>query len=561
MKSSITTDDRTIRSTSNSSIGGQSGFGIAVALRMVWTAPIALALLTHQVFGQDGTLVTERIGDVPMVNSTSVESVNDPSIILAPTSNSSLPIQQPQTLEYGVRAGSQPVMDEVTPCAQCEEQPVAAKPQDTKPKVDPCATSHKPVFFDNDFSYLDGDGYSGNCLGDSLKNLGRCGNVDVGGQLRFRYHAERGMGQQAGATRFQDTDNNFLLTRLRLYTDVKMTENIRFFCEGIYADVLTANPEYIPRIIDRNYGDFLNLFFDVKLTDNTAVRIGRQELIYGAQRLVSPLDWANTRRNFEGVKVMSKYENLKVDAFWTQLVPPIADELDKGDERRQFWGTYSSYTGLENATIDLYYLGLDDNLGGRLYNTFGSRLLANKGDWLYELEGMAQTGNVRATGQVISSYAFTSGLGRKMPDMPWSPVVWAYYDYASGDSPGGSYSEFNDLFPLAHKYLGFIDAVLRRNVSSPNVQMVLSPTKRLKLLTWYQNFQSAKQDSPILSVGGTPAQDLTVTDFGNELDFLAVFNATARTEILAGYSHLWAGEKILSGIDADFFYLQCQTNF
>jgi len=91
--------------------------------------------------------------------------------------------------------------------------------------------------------------------------------------------------------------------------------------------------------------------------------------------------------------------------------------------------------------------------------------------------------------------------------------------------------------------------------------MSLSPTKRLSLLLWYHNFNAAERNDNVRSLGGTPVQDPTVTDFGNELDFVANFKATARTSILAGYSHLWAGDKIIGGEDADFFYLQWQTNF
>jgi len=96
---------------------------------------------------------------------------------------------------------------------------------------------------------------------------------------------------------FNDTDNDFSLARLRLYANYEINDRFRFFAEGIFAEV-AANDEYIPRGIDRNRGDFLNLFLDVKLPNlfDTNVRVGRQELSFGDQRLISPLDWANVRR-------------------------------------------------------------------------------------------------------------------------------------------------------------------------------------------------------------------------------------------------------------------------
>jgi hypothetical protein len=35
------------------------------------------------------------------------------------------------------------------------------------------------------------------------------------------------------------------------------------------------------------------------------VRVGRQELLYGSQRLISTLDWANTRRTFQGENLLA----------------------------------------------------------------------------------------------------------------------------------------------------------------------------------------------------------------------------------------------------------------
>ena len=97
----------------------------------------------------------------------------------------------------------------------------------------PCATSHKDVFYNNDFSYLKDPCYHGHCLGDCLKLMplgadARWGTLDIGGQLRLRYHHERGMGQQAGTTRFDPTTNDFLLSRVRLYSNWQVSDCVRF---------------------------------------------------------------------------------------------------------------------------------------------------------------------------------------------------------------------------------------------------------------------------------------------------------------------------------------------
>ena len=452
-------------------------------------------------------------------------------------------------------------------CVACGCAKKAAKPN-------PCATSHKGVFYANDFSYLKDPAYQGCCLGDSLKLLpvgecGQWGTLDIGGQMRLRYHHEVGMGQNPGTTRFQNTSNDFLLSRLRLYTNWQLSDNLRVYVEGIYAGLGAAQDDYIPRTIDENYGDLLNCFVDAKLTDSTTARIGRQELIYGNQRLVSPLDWANTRRTFEGVKLMYKNDDWAVDGFYTHFVPVRPNAFDEADYGQAFYGMYGVYNGLENATLDLYYLGYDNQNVGTPFvtdfslHTFGARLNGSIDDWMYELEGAPQFGRQSGFGLDQNAAFVTAGLGRKLKQMPWDATLWVYYDYASGNNIGGSYNRFNHLFPLGHRYLGFIDAVARENIESPNVQLSLNPTAKLNLLLWYYHFMSNQDTDIVPAIGGTPAQSTASKDYGDELDILLTYKIRPRVEGQLGWSHLWAGNKIVTANqrDADFFYAQWLVNF
>ncbi len=122
-----------------------------------------------------------------------------------------------------------------------------------KPKVDPCTKSHAGVFYANDFSYLKDPAYKGNCLGDDWKLMpvgpcGQYGTLDVGGQQRFRYLHERGMGNEVGTPLgFRRTDNDYFLSRTRLYTNWKVNDNIRFYQEGIFAYVDDWQNDYTPR--------------------------------------------------------------------------------------------------------------------------------------------------------------------------------------------------------------------------------------------------------------------------------------------------------------------------
>ncbi|MGI9455139.1 MAG: alginate export family protein [Aeoliella sp.] len=445
-----------------------------------------------------------------------------------------------------------------------------------KAKPNPCATSHKGVYYDNDFSYLSKGCYCSNCLGDCLKLMpvdrcGRWGTVDIGGQLRYRYHHEEGMGQVAGTTRFQDTQTDFLLTRLRLYTNWQISDNVRFYMEGIYADA-SGDEDYIHRPIDDNFCDLLNVFVDLKVSNTTTVRVGRQELLYGVQRTVSPLDWANTRRTFEGVKVMYRHCDWAIDGFYTGFVPVESNKFDDADYNQDFYGLYGVYSGMENATLDVYYLGYDDQrplttqpAGSRDFSlhTVGMRLNGSRGKWLYEFEGAPQFGRQSGIGLDHTAGFATAGIGRQL-DMMWSPTVWVYYDYASGNNIGGDFNRYNQVFPLAHKYLGFIDATQRSNIESPNLLVKMKPHKKVDLLLWYYHLM-ANQDTDIVpSIGGTPAQSAGSKDWGDEIDVIVKYTFDPRSNLLVGYSRFWAGNKITpvgGAVDADFFYTQWELNF
>ena len=407
--------------------------------------------------------------------------------------------------------------------------------------------AYKGLFYLNDFSYLQEPGYNDWHLGEDLKQLALGNGVlDIGGQLRLRHHHERGM---KGATRFLPGDDNFLLTRLRLFANYQANDWLSLHFETIYAD--SSGESFPPRVIDENFMDILNGLARIKLTEELSVDLGRHELLYGDQRVISPLDWANTRRTFEGARVRYASGDVKIDGFFTHLVPPRPTMMDEANYDLPFYGIYGTYGGFENATVDSYYLGADNNLTGQSLHTFGGRLKGNVDNLLYDLEGAIQTGK-RAGGVTQNGETFvTVGLGRAMPNVTWTPTVWVYYDYAS--------ENYNQLFPLAHKYLGFIDAVARRNIEAPNLLFTLKPHERVQFLLWYYHFMS-NTAAPVISIGGTPPQN-GHKHFGDELDLLVNMKVDDRSSVLFGYSYFWRGDKILNSSDAEFFYMHYLLNF
>lgn len=430
------------------------------------------------------------------------------------------------------------------------------------------AGAYKPLFFDNDFSYLRDPSYSGWNPGDRFKQLGTEEGwlLDLGGQYRMRYQSERNF-RGLGLT---GNDDDFLLYRTRLYANAKYGKHLRIYSE--YIDAESNYENFAPRLIDVNRSDFLNLFVDLKLpetaTGEFTARLGRQELLYGNQRLISPLDWANTRRTFEGVKLIWSTADWNTDIFYTRPVNVLPYRFDSPNYDQEFMGIYGTRKSDPNSVIDLFTFRYNNNFLNQSfrYTTSGARWLLKENDWAFETEGGVQYGETTQQTDHSAGYA-TTGLGYTWSRSKWTPTLTAYYDWASGGNLLGGRRGFDHAFPLAHRYLGFMDFFGRSNINTPNLQLTMKPTKKTQFLVWYYYFFLADLKDTPYNVNMTPFHPEhapTSRDLGQELDFLLTYNLTERQGIDLGYSHFFAGsyyDYLPFHGQANFFYAQYQVNF
>jgi hypothetical protein len=431
-------------------------------------------------------------------------------------------------------------------------------------------------FFDADFRYVDDPKRNQDVdIFEKMHRiyLGANDNwlLGTGGEFRYRLNNEinsRGTG----------VDNRYDLTRLREFVDLWYCDDFR-----VYAEIISAqsfNQDLPPLAVDRNYFDFLNLFFDLKVFEDSAgvpwyVRGGRQELAFGSQRLISPLDWVNTRRTFEGVRAFRHSEKFDVDLFWVQPVIPNASRFDSVDRNQNLAGLWTTYRPNTNTTWDLYWLFLDNANHYRLtfapptatvgrtattpfssgslaidgaYNvhTLGTRFAGDYNNFLYDFEPMLQLGQ-RGPSSVIAG-ATATGVGYHFKDAPWNPVVWAYYDWASGShNPlAGQLSTFNQLFPFGHYYFGWLDFVGRQNIQDTNFHLYLNPNKWISTDFQYHIFSLSSATDALYNVAGAPIRfDPTGhsgTSVGQEVDFIMNFHLTKHQDVMFAYGHLFFGD-------------------
>ena len=401
--------------------------------------------------------------------------------------------------------------------------------------------------------------------------------LTLGGQARER--AEYFQHYLFGSSKPEDTDA-YLLSRFRLSADLHVTPYFRMFVEGKSSMALDRDLQggrttaYVDEV------DLLNGFVDVMIPlgdlASVTLRGGRQELILGSQRLVGPGDFTQVPHTFDGGAAFVRIGDWTITPFWTMAVPIINKySFNESTLDHQLFGIFS--TGpfhLLPVNLDVYWLGVNNTvatfngtsgreqrqtLGGRAWGKIGQTNLD------FEVEGAGQFGSVGS--ENIAAGMFTTVLGYTAP-VRWSPRVYLEFDYASGDkSPGGSVGTFNQLYPNAHPFLGYIDYIGRQNILSASGGLTMTPVHDLTLSLQQYFFWRASDRDAIYNKAGAvlrPGTGTTARYVGAEVDLLATYNFTRHVQFYTGYSHVFPGEfieKTGPSRGSDFMYGAIQYTF
>ena len=482
-------------------------------------------------------------------------------------------------------------------CPICNPAPApAAKPA-------PPVLPWKPIYSDNDFSYKTKPNPP-HFFGEELKNMPLFDDccepsgltLSYGGEIRHRYMNEDmrlrplNAGQVPGRSDYD-------LYRWRQYVDLKWGQNARVYVEGIDASIF--GNDLAVTGIDKNRWDIQNAFVDLKIAERddkpVYFRAGRQELLYGTpsgvspgQQVISPLDWANTRRNFEGFKMFSKGETLDIDLFAVRPVNtanptggtggrPAAgagaavniwdNRLDHADYSRWYSGTYMVYKGLQDNTIEPYYVWLQTDASKHVgtwadgnRHTVGLRWTMTKPikdecdqSWIVlatDTEGAYQFGT--DNNERVQAGFFTTKLGSTFSQVPWTPQLSFIYYWGSGDSKkgDGKNSTYDVLVPLNHAYWGIMDNLSGQNLNDYALQATMKPHAKLTGLAAFHWFNQVSAGDNVYNVAGAPVGGLnTGKNLGQELDLITTYAHTANFDVQVGYSWFWYGSHF-SGANA-----------
>lgn len=301
-------------------------------------------------------------------------------------------------------------------------------------------------------------------------------------------------------------------------------------------------------------------FVDVRATDWLDLRVGRQELCYGEERLLGCLDWGQSARAFDGVFARARSGFATVDVFGFSLARQqrLTETLPDGSIRRlsntgsYLYGVYTRLRPFSALAADVYAIGLTEDEtslsnGQRRSNhtiTLGMRAVGKIG-WLSVTgEGALQTG--RRERELILAGGFA---GRGVVTLPIFGKPYLLFEMVGatgdGDTGDGVHRQFNQLFPTAHAHLGFIDYVAWSNVLDAHAAVGFKP---LALHVWVDFHHLRFWDSrgAWLNAAGTQFVGAAAMRagalMGNEVDVSFTVPITGNVAIATAFSLFFPGE-------------------
>lgn len=329
-------------------------------------------------------------------------------------------------------------------------------------------------------------------------------SLSFGGQVRQQY--ERFVNEEWGAE--VPDSNGYWLQRYMLHIDARLSRHVRVY--GEVKSGIEVGRAGGPRPPDEDQLDLHQAFVDASFGPLT-VRLGRQELAFGSQRLLAVREGPNIRQTFDGGNAVVRRGRWRIDAFGARYVSTETGVFDdSSDTGRSVWGVYAVRSLAEDRTIgmDLYYMGyrrrsatFDQGRGREVRHSWGARVWRTSIPLDYNVEAVVQTG--RFAEADIRAWTIASDTGYRIYTVPGQPRFGLRADITSGDRDreDNRLGTFNPMFPKG-AYFGLIASAGPSNHMDLHPQLTLSIRDDLVMTTSWLFFWRHRMDDGIYGIPG-----------------------------------------------------------
>lgn len=315
--------------------------------------------------------------------------------------------------------------------------------------------------------------------------------------------------------------------------------------------------------------------------DEAWLRVGRQELKYGRQRLVGSLNWAHSARSFDAISGHISFGDVGFDAFGAMVRAPetmMVQQDVEGEmvdvpiqtEGDYLAGAYITANLVEEFALDGFAIFRHDGptptdvTRDRNIITAGMRLHGLAGPVSLDIEGMVQQGS--ANGESHLGFASTADVTVAFAQDSLPTSVGIGGAYASGGSTDGSIDEFDNFYPTNHIFYGIVDLFGLRNLIEGHASATLAPRDSNFSGTvafhqfWLATAEGRWSNAPGRTVG--QSDTLSTTAVGSEVDVILTWKPFEGTLFQVGggvFFPLGAATEL--GLDEPQTYLYVMTGY
>jgi Alginate export len=309
-----------------------------------------------------------------------------------------------------------------------------------------------------------------------------------------------------------------------------------------------------------------------------ALRVGRQEISLGGERLIGVSQWQNVGRSFDAARLLIHYRKLSLTALAASVAVLRDGQVGSADAGNNLHGLYGSIVNwIPNSTVEPYFMWrLQPNVRSELgpaghldMKVSGARWLGKVRAFDYNTSVVIERGSM-LTDQV-NAWAGHWLLAYSFANLAGSPRLVAEYNYATGDgNPHDSrMNTFQLLYPTAHDRHGLSDQVGWRNIHHLRATVELKPRLKWTLTPSYNAFWLADAHDALYNSQGNVAVARVANGsagrwVGQELDLATQYSLTRFTQIGAGFAHIFPGtflQLATPGHGYSYPYLQISTKF
>lgn len=429
-------------------------------------------------------------------------------------------------------------------------------------QVPPTIKQYKQLRFDEDYSYL-ADPSRRNDYLDGVKYIPIAKKEDwflsLGGEARFFYEHYT---NEAWGTVIKG-NNDYFMQRYMLHADAKLGKRFRAFFQlkSGFANGRIGGP----RPVDVDELDLNQAFVDFHLIEpalqagrqslSTAMlRIGRQELDFGAGRMISVRELPTVRQSYDGFRSTIAAAHWTIDALAVRPAETNRGVFDdKTDRNQALWGLYGVYHFSNGLNLDVYYLGNSRNqaifhtgIGEEDRHSIGSRLWYNKNRWTWDVEGTYQAGSFGEGN--IRAWAFSSRATYAFPRMALQPKLSLNMGINSGSRSNEDTGNQTFHPPAVNgAYFGAIGALGPENVAGFAPKLSISPVKNLFIDAYCYFYWRQSTIDGIYNVPGFPVKNGNTSRaayIGTQPEVDIVWQIASHQSLVLVYANFFAGQFI-----------------